>query len=111
MYYMEYLNNYHIYELRNLARELGVHSPTTLRKNDLIKEIKKSSNNNNFTKSNRGRPPKTFTAKFNLQQNFLTEYENQFENFIQRLELLKIFTYNIYNEIGYYLNKINKDKK
>lgn len=55
-----------IFELRQLGRELGVYSPTLLKKSELIKQIKliKSGKLAPFKKtSKQGRPPKEFKTK------------------------------------------------
>lgn len=57
------LNNLGIYELRELARKVGVSSPTTKKREDLEREILLINNGElSPTKSsNRGRPPKTIS--------------------------------------------------
>ncbi len=52
------LEKQHLYFLRVLGRKVGVKSPTALKKIDLIKEIRKSINSNNFVENRplRGRP-------------------------------------------------------
>lgn len=55
-----------IFELRQLGRELGVYSPTLLKKSELIEQIKliKSGKLAPFKKtSKQGRPPKEFKTK------------------------------------------------
>jgi transcription termination factor Rho len=55
----EELDDLSLFELRNAAREMGVKSPTTYNKGDLIdKMISISSGEVKPVKSNRGRPPK-----------------------------------------------------
>lgn len=73
----KYLNEYSmrqasIYDLRNIAREIGVNSPTTLKKEELIDKVLKILNGEakpEMPKSKQGRPPKKiFTNSDLLQQ-------------------------------------------
>jgi transcription termination factor Rho len=59
----EVLNNMNLLELRDLARELGVHSPTVLKKEALIEKTLAIINGEAepTEKSKRGRPPKPIT--------------------------------------------------
>lgn len=52
--------NYTIYELRNYARQIGVKSPTTKKRQDLLCEIEKINNGEiiPFTNNKKGRPCK-----------------------------------------------------
>lgn len=57
------LDNLGIFQLRELAREIGVHLPTTLRKQDLIKKIKEIASGESypvFVNTKKGRPPKQY---------------------------------------------------
>ena len=59
------LENLGIFELRELAREIGVHLPTTLRKGDLIakiREIAKGEAEPFVPTSRKGRPPKSYSG-------------------------------------------------
>lgn len=59
----EVLINMNLLELRDLARELGVHSPTVLKKEELVDKTLALINGEAepITKSRRGRPPKPIT--------------------------------------------------
>lgn len=67
------LNQIGIFELRQIGREKGVKSPTTLRRNDLISQILgvQSGKIKPWVKPNlKGRPPKTITiSSFNSEVN------------------------------------------
>lgn len=57
------LNELSLFELRNAAREMGVKSPTTFKKGDLIqKMISVSSGQSSPSTSKRGRPPKALVG-------------------------------------------------
>ncbi len=60
----EELKKLGIFELRNAAREIGVKSPTTYNKSDLVIEMQKVFNGEiaPAAKSKRGRPPKGYQA-------------------------------------------------
>ena len=64
----ETLNNLEdlgIYQLRELAREIGVHLPTTMRKNELIQKIREIANGEAepfVATTKKGRPPKQYQA-------------------------------------------------
>jgi len=57
----EFLENIGIFELREIGREIGVHSPTTLKRNALVKNILDIYQGyvKPIAKNNRGRPVKT----------------------------------------------------
>lgn len=61
-----------IFQLRELAREIGVHLPTTLRKNELIQKIREVASGETkpfVSTTKKGRPPKQFqTAKENEEE-------------------------------------------
>lgn len=60
---IEQLNELSLFELRNAAREMGVKSPTTYNKGDLIeKMISVSTGKIAPVKTNRGRPPKALVG-------------------------------------------------
>ena len=81
-----YLNEYSlrqssIYELRNIGREVGVLSPTTLKKEDLIKKILKILSGNEkpeMPKNKKGRPPKKLFIKKNYLGNNDVKYKNNY---------------------------------
>ena len=57
------LENMGIFQLRELAREIGVHLPTTLKKNDLIEKIRGIANGDAepfVSTTKKGRPPKSY---------------------------------------------------
>ncbi len=61
----EILNKLGIFELRNLGRDVGISSPTTLRKEELTKEIMSIVNGEKQptkAKTKQGRPPKSLTS-------------------------------------------------
>ena len=64
-----------IFELRTLARNMGVNSPTTLKKEQLIERILKIVNGEekpSLPKSRAGRPPKTGLVQ--MQKNSVCDY-------------------------------------
>lgn len=65
----ENLEELGIFEIRNLAREVGVYSPTTLKKQELIEKILRVLNGKDepyIKKTKQGRPPKNITSMNNL---------------------------------------------
>lgn len=70
-YTVEKLNEANLYSLRNLAREVGVKSPTSLRKCELIKEIIdiKSGKRQPCTQTKKGRPVKSTIENKNFSPN------------------------------------------
>ncbi len=63
----EQLDKLSIFQLRELARKMGVDSPTSKRKGELITQILDISNGNSsphFAKSKQGRPPKDTGLNF-----------------------------------------------
>jgi len=66
---VEKLNELGIFEIRNLAREVGVYSPTTLKKQELIEKILRIMEGQDepyIKKTKQGRPPKNLTSINNL---------------------------------------------
>ena len=66
---VEKLQELGIFEIRNLAREVGVYSPTTLKKQELIEKILRIMNGEDepyIKKTKQGRPPKNLTSINNL---------------------------------------------
>lgn len=89
----EKLNELGIFELRNLARSLGVKSPTTLRRNELISEIEMvfSGKKPRYVRTTRqGRPPKTLSNSTELMNNIIIpiEYDREQHNFINQKFIL-----------------------
>lgn len=92
-----------IYELRKLAREIGVKSPTSLKRAQLLEKIKAIESGIEqpyIKKSNKGRPVKQLN--FDISR---TTFEIKFLNF-----LLDIKEKNIKENkrIDDFLNKLNK---
>lgn len=91
-YKEEVLTNLGVYELRELARQLGVSAPTTKKRKQLEQEILKISKGEEqpvVKKSNKGRPPKS-----------IKRVENVLDVFVPK-ELLEItLNKKIDNEIG-----------
>ncbi len=74
----EQLNKLNIYELRTLARRTGVVSPTSKRKDELIREviaINSGSKERHISKTKQGRPPKNFVG-YGLINVFMPEEQN-----------------------------------
>lgn len=68
-----------IHELRDLARKMGVKSPTTLKREDLIKEINKimQGESKPYIKANKqGRPARNQTNNFKLNDLFVPKFED-----------------------------------
>lgn len=73
---LEILNSLGIYELRELARSIGVSSPTTKKREELCNEILKISSGEQKVLHNiskRGRPPKTITKISKIVKDFIPE--------------------------------------
>lgn len=91
-YKEEVLKNLGVYELRELARRIGVSSPTTKKRKQLEQEILKISKgeaNPVIKKNNKGRPPKS-----------IKKMENMLDVFVPK-ELLEVtLNKKIDNEIG-----------
>ena len=67
-----------VYELRELARSIGVSSPTTKKREILCKEIIEISNGSvkvDLNTSKKGRPPKTLTKISNKQNEIIQQEE------------------------------------
>lgn len=84
----EKLNSLGIFELRNLARSLGVKSPTTLKRSELISEIELvfSGKKPKYVRATRqGRPPKVMSNPSDLM-NIITpvEYDKEQHEFINQ---------------------------
>ena len=71
----EQLENYSIYDLRTIAREVGVKAPTTLRKQELLDEILliSSGKKQPSSPSKRGRPIKKLGIDISKTANILDE--------------------------------------
>ena len=70
------LNEYNIFALRNLARQTGVRSPTSKKKDVLIKEIldiRSGKQTPQTDEKRQGRPPKTFGYDMSNAFDFITE--------------------------------------
>jgi len=66
---VEKLQELSIFEIRNLAREVGVYSPTTLKKGELVEKIMRIMDGLDepyIKKTKQGRPPKSITSINNL---------------------------------------------
>lgn len=70
-YTVEELNEVNLYSLRNLAREVGVKAPASLKKSQLIKEIIdiKSGKKQPCTPTKKGRPVKASIENINISPN------------------------------------------
>jgi hypothetical protein len=116
----EILKNLGIYELRELARNLGISSPTTKKRNELCELILKISKGEQKTetKTNKGRPPKSITKISSLLNEFIPEdilklqkvvetNNNDFEFLTLAQNPLSINKYNEEKQIFGYINSIN----
>lgn len=84
----EKLKELGIFELRNFARSLGVKSPTTLKRDELINEIEMvfSGKKPRYVRTTKqGRPPKTLTNSSELM-NIITpvEYDKEQHDFVNQ---------------------------
>ena len=82
------LNDLNIYALRELGRRVGVNSPTSKKKDELIKDILSIQNGEKEPvqqKTKQGRPPKTFDYNFTVMDNMsnisLLQYEKDYDSF------------------------------
>ena len=101
----ETLNKKSIYELRMIGRDLGVKSPTALKKQQLIDSIlERNLNLIEPHSSKRGRPPlqatlnsQTFLQNDAILENLRLKILNQVEKVIEnaKLEISKIITDNL----------------
>lgn len=72
----EILNKLGIYELRELARSMGIPSPTTKKREELCEQILKVSTGEekmDIKKNNKGRPPKSVTKMASFVNEFVPE--------------------------------------
>ena len=78
-----------IFELRDIARELGVPSPTTYKKEDLIEKVLKivrGEEQPSTPKSRQGRPPKTSNDFYNTELgSFSLDGEQEDDNILDHL--------------------------
>lgn len=97
-----------IFELRNFAREIGVHSPTTLKKNELVEKVMRIVNGIDepceITKQ--GRPPKSINSIGDFMNVFIPQklYENKKEKINQTYAVLND------NEIDYSSTEIGSNE-
>ncbi|MGN1207841.1 MAG: Rho termination factor N-terminal domain-containing protein [Christensenellales bacterium] len=107
-----------IYELRHVARKVGVRSPSTLKKKEIILQIENISSGKTkpfVKKTNQGRPIKEFKERV---FDFMSLVENKkkeisklspfFKNFSLFLKSLKNFNEQINKQIDTFLEE-NKD--
>ncbi len=84
-----------IFEIRNIAREVGVYSPTTLKKQDLIEKIMQVINGEvepYVKKTKQGRPPKNITTINDFIDVIVPK-----KTFEQRFDNAKNY-YNVFND-------------
>lgn len=80
----ESLNKLGIFELRNLAREIGVYSPTIYRKKEIVEKIMSIVNGEtkpHVSKTKQGRPPKSINGVNNILDIFIPKEQKQEEVF------------------------------
>ena len=84
----EYLEDKTIYDLRTLARELGVKHPSMLKKKELIDNIIKINNGLiNSSNEKRGRKPRSKLDFSIVEKKGLTEYQKEeIFNLIEKLK-------------------------
>ena len=107
-----------IYELRQIARNIGVYSPTTLKRKDLIDKIEKIKNgelNPYIRKSKQGRPAKNLTNLTVDVNNLTTEKKKEiisctdnFNNVKRVIENIRNLSFDCYNLFNSFLEE-NKD--
>lgn len=110
-------NDFGIYELRNIAREKGVKSPSTKKKNELIEDIIKLDSGvikPYVNKTKQGRPCKNFSKidynklvedKTLIKQKEEKNYINKIFNFLNEFKILNL---KIINNISNFLEN-NKE--
>ncbi len=84
---VEKLNSLGIYELRTIARQIGVYSPTTLKKGEIIEKIQNiitGKEKPSEKKSKQGRPAKGITKLNDIMDIFVPSMSNEF-TYAQRL--------------------------
>ena len=82
---MQNLEKYSIYELRQIARSMGVKAPTTKKHSELINEIKKIQNKEIAPiKTTKGRPAKVLNIDF---CNKVLQESEIVEQFKQKIKL------------------------
>ena len=122
----DFLNNLGIYELRELARKMGVSSPTTKIRSELcelILKIQKGEISPNSKNIKRGRPPKSISKLINIadpEQTFnfnnvskkrdVFNQNNCNSNFFSNEILVKGFLICINGELCFYNNQLCIDK-
>ena len=119
---IELLNELGIYELRELARNIGVVSPTTKKRNQLCKEIIEISKGNlkaNINQNKKGRPPKSITKISSIVNDYVLQEilnlqkpleKNSYNNILQLAQTPIVYSdleKNSQNEIFGYLNSVN----
>ncbi len=119
---IELLNELGIYELRELARNIGVVSPTTKKRNQLCKEIIEISKGNlkaNINQNKKGRPPKSITKISSIVNDYVPQEilnlqkpleKNSYNNILQLAQTPIVYSdleKNSQNEIFGYLNSVN----
>ena len=73
---VEKLNSLGIYELRTIARQIGVYSPTTLKKGEIIEKIQNiitGKEKPSDKKSKQGRPAKGITKLNDIMDIFIPQ--------------------------------------
>lgn len=115
------LKNLGVYELREIARTLGVISPTTKKRDILCKEILEISSGKvkvETKQSNKGRPPKSVTKISNLVKEFIPEevlnlqkpVSNSYSNILKLAQDPSVFlgsNFENRKQIYGYLNSVN----
>jgi hypothetical protein len=88
-YDKESLEKMHVYNLRHIARDLGVKAPTTLKRKILIDEIILIQKNEKepYKKSKKGRPVKNFiqNTNINIETNSIDLKEEAKKEFIETI--------------------------
>ena len=112
------LDNLSIFELRDLARKVGVFNPTVLKKNELINQIydiKSGKIKPHISKTKQGRPPKEIGGYDKLVEIFLpnditeltTKEESIFNKGNDIIEFLITYTIEHFETEEKYQRKIN----
>lgn len=88
---MQNLEKYSIYELRQIARSMGVKSPTTKKHSQLIDEIKKIQNKEIAPiKTTKGRPAKVLNNDFSnkvLRENeIIQQYKSDIKKHLEEIQ-------------------------
>lgn len=115
---MKFYEDLNIYELRDIARKIGVKNPTTKKRDVLVKEIeqiKRGELQPYFSTTKQGRPAKNLNLKIVDLEKYKISFQNEekerqdlIKKQIDFLIYFKHFTKNMYDLIDDLINNINE---